>query len=184
MAQTQTAIATAEALGRLARARDGEAWGVLLERHGPAVDRVCRRILGDETLAEDACQETWLQVRALAGRFRVRGGDVSAHEAAARGWVLAIAANVALHMLRKRRRDRKRDDAHAPARTEASSEEDAAMERERAEAVQRELAALNEADRTPIVGTSPPSCAGSDHRFHPTFPCALTQAGNAHISCR
>lgn len=151
MAQTQTASATAEALGRLARARDGEAWGVLLERHGPAVDRVCRRILGDETLAEDACQETWLQVRALAGRFRVRGGDVSAHEAGARGWVLAIAANVALHMQRKRRRDRNRDDAHAPARTEASSGEDAAMERERAEAVQRELAALNEADRTPIV---------------------------------
>ncbi|MCZ7648411.1 MAG: hypothetical protein M5U26_24655 [Planctomycetota bacterium] len=68
----KTTMNSAEALKRLARQRDLEAWTVLLERHGAAIQRVSRRILGDDALAEDACQETLLQLRDRAGAFTPR----------------------------------------------------------------------------------------------------------------
>ncbi|MBI3828733.1 MAG: sigma-70 family RNA polymerase sigma factor [Planctomycetes bacterium] len=141
---------TATALRRLAETRDAEAWGALLEQHGPAIQRVCRRVLRDPALAEDACQETLLQVRALAGTFSPKSSDP---EASASAWVLQVACHAALHILRKNRRDLRRDSAHAAGRTaaEPSSTEAHAMNREAAAALHRELANLPEAERTPIV---------------------------------
>jgi len=141
---------TAEVLQRLAHARDAQAWVLLVERHGAEIQRVCQRVLRDESLAEDACQETLLQLRDRAGAYAPQGADP---EAAARAWILQVACHTALHLLRKHRNDRQRDDRSAKARSteQPSASEAHAMDRETADALHRELAALPEAERTPIL---------------------------------
>src|SRR6185295_1152851 len=98
------------ALKRLAQGRDAEAWEVLLNRHGGEIFRACRKILGEEALAEDACQETLLQLRDRAGQFR---GGAQDPERLARAWIMRTACTTALQMLRKRRLDQAREQTHA-----------------------------------------------------------------------
>ena len=57
------------ALVRMAREGDKRAFAVLLARHRPMLVAMCRRVLGDEGLAEDAAQEAALQ--ALLGLDRL-----------------------------------------------------------------------------------------------------------------
>src|SRR5271168_644145 len=47
-------------LERFAADRDEAAFGALVERHGPMILGVCRRVLGDRHEAEDAFQATFL----------------------------------------------------------------------------------------------------------------------------
>src|SRR3954471_19312320 len=49
------------------------AFGVLVERHGPMVLRVCRQILGDGHDAYDAAQAVFLVLARKAGSIRHRG---------------------------------------------------------------------------------------------------------------
>ena len=65
--------------------REG-AFRVLLHRHGPMVLSVCRRILGDDHLAEDAFQATFLVLVKKAGS--IRDGDVLT------GWLYGVASRV------------------------------------------------------------------------------------------
>src|SRR5437868_15413937 len=88
------AISTADALRRLARGTDDRAWSAVLNRHGVDILRASRRILGDAMSAEDACQETLLQIRDRAGQFRGRS-DVHSPDATARNWIMRIACNTA-----------------------------------------------------------------------------------------
>jgi RNA polymerase sigma factor (sigma-70 family) len=62
------------------------AFASLLERHGPMVVRVCRRVLGDPHEAEDAFQATFL-ILALRSRS-IRGSDCLA------SWLYRVASNV------------------------------------------------------------------------------------------
>ena len=63
---------------RLGPAEEAEAaFAALVDRHGPMVMQVCRRILGDRHDAEDAAQATFLVLRgrpASAGAIRWRAG--------------------------------------------------------------------------------------------------------------
>jgi DNA-directed RNA polymerase specialized sigma24 family protein len=53
-------MADAELLDRFARRKDEAAFAILLQRHGPMVLGVCRRLLQDTHEADDAFQATFL----------------------------------------------------------------------------------------------------------------------------
>jgi RNA polymerase sigma factor (sigma-70 family) len=77
-----------ELLRRFVQQRDSAAFELLIWRHGPMVLSVCRRILPDSHLAEDAFQATFLTlVRKAAG--------IAKREAVA-GWLYKVAYHIAL----------------------------------------------------------------------------------------
>jgi RNA polymerase sigma-70 factor (ECF subfamily) len=80
-----------------ARLRRGDTAGLagLMGRHQDRLFRYLLRLLGDETVAEDAFQQTWLRVAERIGRYD-----------AARPfgpWLFAVARNLALDHLRRHR---------------------------------------------------------------------------------
>jgi RNA polymerase sigma-70 factor (ECF subfamily) len=85
-------------LDLLRRAREGqwEAFEELVARFEPRVFRLTWRILQHREDAEDATQQTFISV--------MEGLDGFREEASVSTWVLRIATNEALAMLRKRRR--------------------------------------------------------------------------------
>ena len=81
----------------LRRAREGdfEAFSSLVERFQRRVFAVARRIVGSQHDAEDVTQQTFLSVMDHLGDFR--------EESSVATWILRIATNHALKLLRKRR---------------------------------------------------------------------------------
>src|SRR4051794_15428611 len=78
----------ADLLDRFARTGDEAAFAALVERHGPMVLGVCRRVLGEHHAAEDAFQATFLALARGAGRGR--------DPRAGAGWLYGAAVRVAL----------------------------------------------------------------------------------------
>ncbi len=74
-------------LGRFVENRAEDAFAALVYRHGPMVLRVCRRVVGDVQLAEDAFQATFLVLARKARKIRRR------HSVAA--WLHGVALRVA-----------------------------------------------------------------------------------------
>jgi RNA polymerase sigma factor (sigma-70 family) len=79
--------ADAELLARFATAGDEYAFAVLVERYGPLVLGVCRRVLRDPHAAEDAFQATFMVLAR-------KGGSIDRPEHLA-GWLHGVAARVA-----------------------------------------------------------------------------------------
>ena len=103
-----------ELLERFAQRDDAEvAFETLVLRHGPAVMRVCRSILGDSHDAEDAFQATFL---VLARRGRSIGRPL-----ALGGWLQGVARRVAQKARvadsRRRARERRLAEARCPSST-------------------------------------------------------------------
>jgi RNA polymerase sigma factor (sigma-70 family) len=86
----------ADLLARFARGRDDSAFTALVSRHGEMVWRVCRRALGDDHDAEDACQAVFLVLARKAGSLR--------RPQALAGWLHGVAYRVALRARRDRAR--------------------------------------------------------------------------------
>ena len=95
---------TDEELVQGVREGDEQAMNILVDRHHGVVFQTCAAILGDEDLAADASQNSFLKALRAVDRFR--------GEAAFRTWLLAIAGNEArslLRSIRRRREDRLED---------------------------------------------------------------------------
>jgi RNA polymerase sigma-70 factor (ECF subfamily) len=106
------------ALLALARGGDAEAFGMIFQRHAPAVRRFAGGVLRDGAAADEATQETF--VRAHAKLSALRDG------ARLRGWLLGIARIV---MLDARSQERREVPSADPLGADASAEEEASPER-------------------------------------------------------
>src|SRR5881392_4217586 len=83
-------------LDRFVTHGDQAAFAALVERHGPMVLGVCRRVLHDAQLAEDAFQGTFLVLATRARAVSPNGSFAS--------WLFGVARRVALAARRKERR--------------------------------------------------------------------------------
>ena len=83
------------ALVRAAREGDALSFRALYELHGPSALRLARRIVGNQSIAEEVCQDAfcqaWTRLRTFEGRSRFRT------------WLLTIVRNGALDLLRRER---------------------------------------------------------------------------------
>lgn len=79
-----------------AAAGDRRALATLLDLHGGRVLAVCRRLAGDEHEAEDLCQEVFVKLIAVLGRYDASRPFLP--------WLLRVTTNVCLNHLRSRRR--------------------------------------------------------------------------------
>jgi len=148
------------------RLRRGDLAGLtgLMGRHQEKVFRYLVRLLGDETVAEDVFQQTWLRAAERIARY-----DASRPFAP---WLLAVARNLALDHLRRYRPESLDDGEGAAAPTGASTS--------RANP-SRALRAANGASawppRSPI---SPPTTARSwPCGSRKTWPCTSWRASSA-----
>jgi C-terminal peptidase prc len=128
-------------LQRYVAHRDEAAFTALVERHGPLVLRVCRRLLGQAEDAEDAFQATFLVLARRAGSVRWRD---SIH-----GWLHEVASRLAAEVRVKAER-RRCHEAQAAARVPASTWPDHAA-RELGAVLDDELHRLPERLRTPLL---------------------------------
>jgi RNA polymerase sigma factor (sigma-70 family) len=124
-------------LQRFITDRDEAAFTTLVRRHGPMVMGVCRRVLGNDADAEDACQATFLVLVRKAASIRPRGS--------VGGWLHGVAHNTARRARRMaaRRRQHEQNAGHAPRAVGPDPELRAAID--------RELDRLPERYRSPVV---------------------------------
>src|SRR5688572_14668964 len=78
----------ADLLERFAGRREEAAFTALVQRHGPLVLSVCRRVLGNAEDVDDAFQATFLVLVRKADSIRKRGSVAS--------WLYGVAYRVAL----------------------------------------------------------------------------------------
>jgi RNA polymerase sigma factor (sigma-70 family) len=125
-------------LERFVRTRDASAFAVLVQRHGPMVLAVCRRVLRSTQDAEDAFQATFLVLVRRAATVRPPG--------AVGGWLHGVARRTALDARRAEARRRARE-----ARTARNSEYAPLPDPDLREVLDVELAALPEKHRALLV---------------------------------
>ncbi len=88
---------------RFAREQDGQAFAVLVGRYADMVYTTCHRILGDDSQAADAVQETFFQMVKNAGRIT---GSLAA-------WLHRVATRRAIDIVRQNAARRKREQTFA-----------------------------------------------------------------------
>ena len=72
LAQNRGGLTDGRLLGEFVRAGDAAAFEALVRRHGPMVLGVCRRVVRDTHLADDAFQAVWLVLARKAPAVRPR----------------------------------------------------------------------------------------------------------------
>ena len=126
-------------LSRFVNDRDEAAFQTLVQRHGPSVLGLCRRMLGDAHLAEDAFQATFLVLVRRAASI-VRQETVGC-------WLSGVAYRVALRarhdMVRQQTNEQSYANMTKPSETKADPEMGAVLE--------QELQRLPEKYRAPLL---------------------------------
>ena len=128
-------------LGRFVSDRDEAAFATLVQRHGPLVLRVCRRVLGHFQDAEDAFQATFLVL--------ARKADTLRNRRTLAGWLYGVAHRTALTSRRSAMRRRRLDSPSGPLPPESPPA--AAALRELQVILDDEVQRLPEKYRTPFV---------------------------------
>ncbi|MCI0640424.1 MAG: sigma-70 family RNA polymerase sigma factor [Gemmataceae bacterium] len=136
-------IADAELLQRYVEHRDETAFELLAWRHGGLVLGVCRRILRDDGLAEDAFQATLLTLVRKAKSIRC-GATLS-------GWLHTVAFRTALHAKAQIERDALRTASAVPDRPESDTPETLASNKEIYSLLDDEIERLPEIYRIPFL---------------------------------
>lgn len=113
-APAEESAGDAELVDRFARGRDEAAFALLLERHGPMVWTVCRRLLASEQDAEDAFQATFLVLARRVSALRQR--ELLA------GWLHGVACRTARAARRRAGRRRFHEQEAAMRRPTPSAE--------------------------------------------------------------
>jgi len=88
--------ADAELIARFAAHKDESAFELLVWRHAPLIQAVCRAVLRDHHAAEDAAQATFLVLARKAATFANRGSVV--------GWLYRVARRISVRHARQRAR--------------------------------------------------------------------------------
>jgi RNA polymerase sigma factor (sigma-70 family) len=94
-------LSDAELLRRFSTQRDEASFTLLVQRHGPMVLGVCRRVLGDLHDAEDAFQATFLLLSS-------KSASIQKHASLA-AWLHGVAQRVSLNARRRRMRRAERE---------------------------------------------------------------------------
>ena len=143
------AVGTADDAALLARFADRRddvaeaAFRVLVERHGPMVQRVCRQLVGDSHAAQDATQAVFLVLARKAGSIRV--------DSSVAPWLHGVARRVAA---RARRREASRRAGEGRVAVDAAAGRGELSTTPTAgdwEAVHDEVGKLPEKYRAPVV---------------------------------
>jgi RNA polymerase sigma factor (sigma-70 family) len=134
-------LSDGQLLALFVRRRDGDAFAALLNRHGPMVMGVCRRVLRDRQDAEDAFQATFLV-------FAGKAGSVSTPDALA-GWLYRVAYRTALEARARNARRRGKEQQMKDLPHPESEPEDG--HRELLALLDRELDRLPDKYRVPVV---------------------------------
>ncbi len=131
-------------LERFVAQRDEAAFALLVQRHGPRVLRICRRVLHDEHAAEDMFQATFLVLAQKAA-------EVAWHESIG-GWLGAAAYRLARHAHGAAQRRREQLAAQLPEACHPHKDPEAELaRRELRRVVADELQRLPEKYRVPVV---------------------------------
>jgi RNA polymerase sigma factor (sigma-70 family) len=130
-------------LGRFVADRDERAFAALVDRHGPLVLHVCRRVLGDADDAEDAFQATFLVLARRAAAVRPAE--------ALPAWLYGVARRVALKARATQARRRAARPAGAPVADPRPDPLAELSARELLRIVDEEVQRLPEAQRLPVL---------------------------------
>ncbi len=130
-----------ELLRRFGEAHDADAFAVLMQRHGPIVLDVARRVSGDEQLAEDVFQAAFLLLARKAHTIR-RPESLPC-------WLHGVARRLALQGRRERQRRHQRETQVQP--TFPPSPLDELTAREFLAILDDELRQLRESYRAPLI---------------------------------
>ncbi len=122
---------------------DRNAYGELIRIHAQGVQRVVYRMCGNQQLAEDAAQETFIQAWLKIASYR--------RKSSLRNWLYRIAVNTAIDMLRKERRILPDAVDEMSLKTDDPSPEAAYIHTERATAIHNAIAALPDASRAVLI---------------------------------
>jgi len=137
--------ADAALLGRFVRQHDQDAFAALVHRHAPLVLGVCRRVLGDAHLAEDAAQAVFLVLARKAAT--IRPPDRLA------AWLHGVARHLACNALRADTRRRRQETccARGAQRRSPADPLDEITARELLTFLDEELQQLPEVYRLPMI---------------------------------
>jgi RNA polymerase sigma-70 factor (ECF subfamily) len=121
-------------------------WAAIFKGHSSRVTGLCRHMLRNESMAQDAASEVFLRIRSAMGTY---DGSVPLER-----WLLRITANYCIDVIRRRRLERRwisSDETLPDPPGGAATPLTLLLLKERREAVERSMGQLDDSYRIPLV---------------------------------